>query len=91
MKAKYLADIIPPFAAIVIRAMRSDNIPRGYQITAYFKEDDKRVEFIVENLSAKQYWKICADGMMRHNKLKVKKNDLVARISRSKKQSLGNV
>lgn len=78
LKAKYLADILPPAAAILIRAIRSDKIPRGYQITAYVKEDDKRVELIVENLSAKQHWRICADGMMRGNKLKVrKKKELV--------------
>lgn len=73
LKAKYLADILPPVATVLIRAVRSDNIARGYQITAYVKEDDKRVELIVENLSAKQHWRICTDGMMRHNKLKVKK------------------
>uniref|UniRef100_H3C494 Vitellogenin 2 n=1 Tax=Tetraodon nigroviridis TaxID=99883 RepID=H3C494_TETNG len=63
-KARYLANIVRPYVTILIRAVRSDHKPQGYQITAYFNKQDRRVQIVLANLAESENWRMCADAVL---------------------------
>lgn len=64
LQAKYLSSTNKPVVTILIRAVRVDHKNQGYQIAAYYDEENARVQVIVANLTENDNWRICADGVM---------------------------
>ncbi|XP_041647048.1 vitellogenin-2-like isoform X8 [Cheilinus undulatus] len=72
-KAKYLASEVSPAVTILVRAVRVDHKPQGYQIAAYFDRATARLQLIFANLAEEDHYRICADGvMLSHHKLMAK-------------------
>ncbi|XP_060889626.1 vitellogenin 2 [Labrus mixtus] len=74
-KAKYLAKEVSPIVTILVRAVRADKKPQGYQFTAYFDRATARLQIILANLAENDHYRICADAMM------LSKHKLMAKIA----------
>uniref|UniRef100_A0AAQ5XUS7 Phosvitin n=1 Tax=Amphiprion ocellaris TaxID=80972 RepID=A0AAQ5XUS7_AMPOC len=62
-KAKYLSDVVQPSVTILLRAVRVDHKPQGYQVTAYLDKATSRLQIILANLVEGDKWRICTDAM----------------------------
>uniref|UniRef100_A0A3Q3GPF5 Vitellogenin-like n=1 Tax=Labrus bergylta TaxID=56723 RepID=A0A3Q3GPF5_9LABR len=71
-QAKYLAKEVSPNVTILVRAVRADKKPQGYQLTAYFDSANDRLQIILANLAENNHYRICADAVKLRKKLMVK-------------------
>lgn len=53
-----------PYVTIILRAVRSDHKLQGYQITAYFNKQERRVQIILTNLAESENWRMRADAVL---------------------------
>ncbi|XP_034035813.1 vitellogenin-2-like [Thalassophryne amazonica] len=63
-KERHLVDSVNPAVVILIRAVRADQKPQGYQIAAYLDKPRRRVQIIAATLAENDKWRVCADGVM---------------------------
>uniref|UniRef100_A0AAQ5XSB5 Phosvitin n=1 Tax=Amphiprion ocellaris TaxID=80972 RepID=A0AAQ5XSB5_AMPOC len=63
LQAKYLSDVVQPSVTILLRAVRVDHKPQGYQVTAYLDKATSRLQIILANLVEGDKWRICTDAM----------------------------
>ncbi|TNM87973.1 hypothetical protein fugu_006194 [Takifugu bimaculatus] len=66
-KDRYMADPKHLFLTVIIRAVRSDQKLQGYQVTAYFDRQSRRVQIILANLDEQEKWGMYATAVLLSN------------------------
>lgn len=67
MQDRYLTDPKHQLITVIVRAMRSDHKLQGYQVTAYFDKQDRRVQIVMANLDEQEKWAMCASAVLLSN------------------------
>lgn len=62
-----MTDLKHLFLTVIIRAVRSDQKLQGYQVTAYFDKQSRRVQIILANLDEQEKWGMYATAALLSN------------------------